>query len=89
MQRDCDTQGEVTSLYYAYSKDLKNSGNRFAYSTTEAVPLADQGILQFRGEVVTAAGQASTQVGNIKFTWYVRFHGRSRPTGPARSLFQK
>ena len=32
-QRDCNTQGEVTSLYYAYSKDLKNSGNRFAYST--------------------------------------------------------
>ncbi len=30
MQRDVDTQGRVSSLYYAYSKDLKNSGATFA-----------------------------------------------------------
>jgi len=56
MQKDCDVQGEVTSLYYAYSKDLKNSGNRFAYATNEDIPLKDQGILQFRGSVETVAG---------------------------------
>ena len=44
-QKDCNTQGEVTSLYYAYSKDLKNSGNRFAYSTQDPIPLNDQGIV--------------------------------------------
>jgi len=49
MQKDCNTQGEVTSLYYAYSKDLKNSGNKFAYSTEEAPGVVDQGVLQFRG----------------------------------------
>jgi len=41
MQTDCNTQGEVSSLYYAYAKDLKNSGNKFAFSTSEAVSLAD------------------------------------------------
>ena len=41
MQKDCNTQGEVTSLYYAYSKDLKNSGSRFAYATTLAPNLDD------------------------------------------------
>jgi len=33
MQKDCNVQGEVTSLYYAYSKDQKNSGLPFAKST--------------------------------------------------------
>lgn len=80
MQQDCNTQGEVTSLYYAYSKDLKNSGNRFAYSTGDAIPLADQGIMQFRG-LLGAPVAAGTTVGNIKFTWYIRFHGRTRPGG--------
>jgi len=80
MQADCNTQGEVTSLYYAYSKDLKNSGNKFAFATSEAVSLADQGIVQFRG-LLGAAVAAGTTVGNIKFTWYVRFHGRTRPGG--------
>jgi len=67
-------------LYYAYSKDLKNSGNKFAFATSEAVSLADQGVVQFRGllGVPVAAG---TTVGNIKFTWYIRFHGRTRPGG--------
>jgi len=67
-------------LYYAYSKDLKNSGNKFAFATTEAVPDADQGIMQFRGILGTAPA-ANTTVGSIKFTWYVRFHGRTRVAG--------
>lgn len=45
MQKDCNVQGEVTSLYYAYSKDLKNSGNKFAFSTEDAPQLADQGMI--------------------------------------------
>jgi len=80
MQSDCDTQGQSTSLYYAYSKDLKNSGNKFAFATSEGVALADQGIVQFRGLLANNAA-AGTTVGNIKFTWYVRFHGRTRPLG--------
>jgi len=70
----------MSSLYYAYSKDLKNSGNRFAYSTGEAIPLTDQGVVQFRG-LLGASVPAGTTVGNIKFTWYIRFHGRTRPGG--------
>ena len=41
MQKDCNVQGEVSTLYYAYAKDLKNSGNKFAWSTLDAVPLDD------------------------------------------------
>lgn len=41
MQRDCNVQGAVTSLYYAYSKDLKNSGSRYGYSTESFIPLED------------------------------------------------
>jgi len=75
-------------LYYAYAKDLKNSGNKFAYSTQEAIGLNDQGAVQFRGLLGTAAA-AGTTVGNIKFTWYVRFHGRTRPGGTGmKSQFQ-
>ncbi len=79
LQADCNTQGQVSSLYYAYSKDLKNSGNKFAFSTLDAIPQADQGVLQFRG-FVTGAGTDQV-VGNIKYTWYVRFHGRTRGAG--------
>lgn len=45
MQKDCNVQGEVTSLYYEYSKDLKNSGAEFAKSTEVAYDLQNQGIL--------------------------------------------
>jgi len=41
MQKDCDTQGAVTSLYYAYSKDLKNSGMRHAFAVNDAPGLVD------------------------------------------------
>jgi len=41
MQKDCNTQGEVSSLYYAYSKDLKNSGNKFAFSTADPIDGVD------------------------------------------------
>jgi len=47
-QVDCNVQGEVTSLYYAFSKDLKNSGATFAKATTEAYPAEDQGIIQVK-----------------------------------------
>ena len=77
MQKDCNTQGEVTSLYYAYSKDCKNSGLRHAIATNSTYGLQDQGALQFRGVLATAPALGTT-VGNIKFTWYVRFHGRTR-----------
>ena len=30
LQVDCNTQGEVSSLYYKYSKDLRNSGATYA-----------------------------------------------------------
>lgn len=45
MQKDCNTQGEVTTLYYAYSKDLKNSGTRHAIATNSVFELQDQGML--------------------------------------------
>ena len=70
-------------MYYAYSKDLKNSGNRFAYGTATDIPLGDQGIIQFRGAIAAPPAAGAVTVGNIKFTWYVRFHGRTRPAGPA------
>jgi len=70
----------VSSLYYAYSKDLRNSGATFALGTTQAFSDADQGIVQFRG-VLGAAPVAGQVVGSIKFTWYVRFHGRTKPAG--------
>jgi len=38
-QKDCNTQGEVTSLYYAFSKDCKNSGLRHAIATTSTYDL--------------------------------------------------
>jgi len=64
-------------LYYAYSKDLRNSGAKYALATTEAFSNEDQGIVQFRG-IVDANLPNGTVVGNVKFTWYVRFHGRTR-----------
>ena len=45
LQRDCNTQGQVSSLYYAYSKDLKNSGSRHAIAINEGFPLGDQAVL--------------------------------------------
>jgi len=45
MQKDCNVQGEVTSLYYEYSKDLKNSGAEFAKSTENSYALENQGIM--------------------------------------------
>jgi len=80
MQKDCNTQGEVTSLYYAYSKDLKNSGQRHAIASNSVFELQDQGVMQFRGVLATTP-PVGTTVGNIKFTWYVRFHGRTRAAG--------
>jgi len=80
LQVDCNTQGEVTSLYYQYSKDLKNSGATFAKATTKAYEDSDQGMIQFRG-ILGTAPTAGTVVGSIKFTWYVRFHGRTKPAG--------
>jgi len=70
----------MTSLYYAYSKDLKNSGSAFGLGVTEPFPDADQGVLQFRG-IVSPTPVASTSVGSVKFTWYVRFHGRTKKAG--------
>ena len=80
MQKDCDTQGRVTSLYYAYSKDLKNSGAAFATATSFPINDPDQGIVQFRG-VLAQPIAAGVSVGSIKFTWYVRFHGRTKRAG--------
>ena len=88
MQKDCNVQGEVTSLYYAFSKDLKNSGSTFAKSTEESFLLNEQGIVQFRG-VLGAPPATGTTVGSIKFTWYVRFHGRTRASGPTRQMPQE
>jgi len=45
LQVDCNVQGQVSSLYYAYSKDLRNSGATYAIGTTEAYAAADQGIV--------------------------------------------
>jgi len=88
LQVDCNTQGQVSSIYYAYSKDLRNSGATYAIGTTEAYAASDQGIVQFRG--VLAASTTTPQiVGSIKFTWYVRFHGRTKPAGIARALTYK
>jgi len=62
-------------MYYAFSKDLKNSGATFARATTEAYPVEDQGIIQVKAVGVINAG---TAIGSVKYTWYVRFHGRTR-----------
>jgi len=43
------------------------------------VPSIDQAAIQFRGVLTQAV--ASTTVGSIKFTWYIRFHGRTRSDG--------
>lgn len=83
-------QGEVTTLYYAFSKDLKNSGATFARATTQAYPAEDQGVIQVKAIGVIPAG---TACGSIKYTWYVRFHGRTRNQSLAQvkpvSLFTK
>ncbi len=76
-------QGEVTSLYYSFSKDLKNSGATFARGSTEAYPAEDQGIIQVKCVGVIPA---TTPVGSVKFTWYVRFHGRTRNQGLTTQL---
>jgi len=71
-------------LYYAYSKDLKNSGAAFATATSFPIADPDQGVVQFRG-VLAQPIAAGITVGNIKFTWYVRFHGRTKRAGIVRS----
>lgn len=82
MQKDCNTQGQVSSLYYAYSKDLKNSGASHAIGTTIGFPTTDQGMIQFKGQTDGAAGPGNANIiGSIKFTWYCRFHGRTRAIG--------
>jgi len=43
------------------------------------VDLIDQAAIQFRGSLATAS--AGTTIGSIKFTWYIRFHGRTRAAG--------
>ncbi len=44
------------------------------------MPDSDQGVVQFRG-VLAQPIAAGVTVGNIKFTWYVRFHGRTKKAG--------
>jgi len=39
-------------------------------------------MIQFRAE--TDNNTANATLGNIKFTWYVRFHGRTRPAVVAK-----
>ncbi len=45
---------------------------------------ADQGVVQFRG-VLAQPIAAGITVGNIKFTWYIRFHGRTKRAGVVRA----
>lgn len=59
LQKDCNTQGETTSLYYPYSKDLRNSGATFAVATTElGYPAVNQGVIQFKAITSTATTPA-------------------------------
>jgi len=75
-------------LYYAFSKDCKNSGLRHAIATNSTYDPQDQGALQFRGLLANAPGVGTT-VGNIKFTWYIRFHGRTRTSNVGRITAQR
>jgi len=54
-------------------------------STESSFPLTDQGMMQFRG-ILGVAPANGTTVGSIKFTWYVRFHGRTRAAGAGQRL---
>jgi len=48
------------------------------------MPDPDQGVVQFRG-VLAQPIAAGIAVGNIKFTWYIRFHGRTKKAGVVRA----
>lgn len=87
LQKDLNTQGEVTTLYYAFSKDLKNSGQQFCIPCSNVYETANAGILQVR--CVAPELEAGDIIGNVKWTWYVRFHGRTRTVLPPAQILKR
>lgn len=75
LQRKGNTQGQMFSLYYAYSDDLKKQGAQFALPTNAPVPNGNAGVIFARLQMITAPAEG-TRVGEVKFTWYIRLTAR-------------
>lgn len=76
IQTKGNTQGEVFTLYYQYSDDLKRQGAQYSIPTNAVFDLENQGVIVFRGQLVDTGLAAGTRVGEVKFTWYVRLSSR-------------
>jgi len=75
LQTKGNTQGQVFSLYYAYSDDLKKQGAQFALPSNNPVPNGNAGAIFARLQMITAPA-IGTRVGEVKFTWFIRLTAR-------------
>jgi len=75
LQTKGNTQGQMFSIYYAYSDDLKKQGAQFALPTNSPVPNGNAGVVFARINMITAPS-TGTKVGEVKFTWYIRLTAR-------------
>ena len=69
------TQGQMFSIYYAYSDDLKKQGAQFALPTNSPVPNGNAGVIFARLQMITSPG-TGVKVGEVKFTWFIRLTSR-------------
>ena len=75
IQTKGNTQGEVFSIYYGFSNDLKKQGAQYAIPTDVAYGPNNQGIICARVQLAGNLAEG-TKVGEVKFTWYVRLSSR-------------
>ncbi len=75
LQTKGNTQGQVFTLYYAYSDDLKKQGAQFAIPSNTPVNNGNAGVIFARMQLA-AAPATGTKVGEVKFTWYIRMTSR-------------
>lgn len=79
IQTKGNTQGQMFSIYYAYSDDLKKQGAQFAIPTNSPVPNGNAGCIFARLQMI-AAPAIGTKVGEVKFTWFIRLTSRKYVT---------
>ena len=75
LQTKGNVQGQVFSIYYAYSDDLKKQGAQFALSTVAPVPTTSNGVIFARMDLAASPGP-NQKVGEVKYTWYIRMTSR-------------
>lgn len=75
IQTKGNTQGQVFTIYYGFGADLRKQGAQYSIPTNQVYTNGNVGVVIARMQLAANPG-AGTKVGEVKFTWYVRFSTR-------------